>query len=455
MQPADFEAQMFGPQRDFFTAADRTKIARTSRRAGKSTVVAGKLLSGLQGRPGRHSLYLTLTRKNAKRILWPAAIALLQTLGVGFTYSLTELEIRLNAGGTLILGGVDTQEQVERWRGDKYQDAAVDECQSFPSDRLQSLREDVLRPALSDYRGDLLMTGTPGPVPAGYWYDLSNDQQQRYRVHHWTALDNPHIPHWAEELAEIRDENGWDENNPTYRREYLGEWVLDLDVLIYPFEDRNVVESLPLTTDGGAHVDPAQWRYVLVVDVGQVHATGFVVVAAHPAVSEDYIVHAEKMWGMTTDRMASRIIDLMTLFPGPVLMDTQGIGKRHADEVRDRYGLPIIAADKADKHSGIRLVRDRLRTSQIRALRGAADPLLHEWRTLIWNKDRNDHQREQEDHCADCAIYGIKYLRNYTTDHKSKGPEPQSAEWYRQQEDELWAAQERRMRHGRRRRSGR
>lgn len=430
----DFHAHLFEQQRRFVESRRRFKVGLTARRAGKTTAVAAGLLKYIDGKPGRVALYLTLTRKNAKRILWPAVLELLDRLGIGYTVNRTDLEIRLHGGGTLLIGGVDTQEQVERWRGYAYAAVAIDECQSFPSERLRSLIQDVVRPALADYRGPLFLTGTPGPVPAGYWYQLSGPES-RHDVHHWTGLDNPHLPDFADELAEIREENGWTEESPTYLREYLGIWVLDYESLVYRYDDaRNGVDALPTVTAKGAPIAPSQWRYVLTVDVGEVHATAFVVVAAHPAVPDDYVVHAEKMIDMATDRMAARIVELMEEFPGPVLMDTQGVGKKFADECRSRYGLPIEAADKADKFGGIRIVRDRQQSGRLKAIRGAADPLLDEWRMVVWNRQRNDHQREQEDHCSDAAIYGIKKLRNYTTDHLKPAPERGSKEWHEQQE---------------------
>jgi hypothetical protein len=441
----DWAGYMFQKQRDFVFGEDRMKVGLTSRRAGKSTSLAGGLLSSIDGKPGRVALYLTLTRMNAKRILWPTARALLHQLGVPYTVNLTDLEIRLNGGGTLLIGGVDTQEQVERWRGYAYQSAAVDECQSFPSHRLRSLIQDVLRPALADYRGPLFLTGTPGPVPAGYWYDLSGPHA-RQRVHTWTGLDNPHIPHFAEELAAIREENGWTETHPTYLREYMGQWTVDTESLVYPWNAlRNEEHRLPTRTQSNAVVDPHQWRFVTSVDVGQIHATAFVVVGAHPSLPEDYVVRAEVMRDMTTDRMADRIRELRLQYPGPVVMDTQGIGRRHADEVMSRFGIPIEAADKQDKSSGIRIVRDRLLTGHIKTLPGAL-PLVGEWETIVWNRERNDHERDQEDHCADACIYAVKRLRNYTDTHLRPQPKVGSREWSEQQEREMWERRRRSIR---------
>jgi hypothetical protein len=446
----DFLAQLFGPQVEYFGDPDRLTVLRAGRRGGKSHVVAAKLIDAVMHRPGAIALYLTITRKNARRILLPAIRKILRENKIPHRFNKTDLEFEFVGGGTLILGGIENDEEIEKWRGMAYVMVAVDECQSIPSDRLRELHHSVLRPALADYKGSLTFSGTPGPVPVGYWFELSGPESPR-SVRNWTMLDNPHMPDPEQELADIRAENGWTEESATYIREYLGQWVLDLDALVYPFEaTRNAVTALPRLTSKGAQIDPSKWRYVISVDVGEVHATAFVVVAAHPAVSEDFIVHAEKMTDMRTDRMATRIRQLRERYPGPVVMDTQGIGKKHADEVRSRYGIPVEAADKADKNSGIRIVRDRLLSGQIKVVEGAAEPLVSEWQIVVWNKTRTDHERDQEDHCCDAAIYAVKRLRNYTAGHLQPQPKPGTPEYAAAEEARLLEALKRR--HGRSRR---
>jgi hypothetical protein len=432
----DFASQCFGPQAEYVDDPARLLVLRAGRRGGKSHGVGAKLIKAVVNTPGAVALYLTITRKNARRILLPAIRKIIRDNNIPHRFNKTDLEFEFIGGGTLILGGIENDEEIEKWRGMAYVMVAVDECQSIPSDRLRTLHHSVLRPALADHKGCLTFSGTPGPVPVGYWYELSGPDSVR-PVRNWTMLDNPHMPDPAQELADIREENGWTEESPTYVREYLGLWLLDMDALVYPYEaSRNRVPELPTRTSSGAIVDPSQWRYVLSVDVGSVHATAFVVVAAHPALSEDYIVHAEKMLNMRTDLMAARIIELRKRYPGAVVMDTQGIGKKHADEIRSRYGIPVEAADKADKQSGILIVRDRLLSGQLKTV-GDLEPLTSEWQICIWNKTKTDHERDQEDHACDATIYAIKRLRNYTAGHLTPPPKPGSKEAIAAEEERL------------------
>jgi hypothetical protein len=447
----DWTSHLFDKQLEYYRDESRARAMRAGRRSGKSTVVGTKLLHSVHNRPGKYALYLSLTRKSAKRILWPVVMSILREKGVPFKANLTDLEIRIQDGGTLLLGGVDTQDQLERYRGLTYVEAAVDECGSFPSIRLKSLAQDVLRPALMDYRGCATYLGSPGYVPAGYWWELSG-ADPLVPVYHWTILDNPHIPHAAEELEETRREHGWDESNPTYIREYLGLWVEDLDALIYPYTDAlNHCEALPVKTSTGIPIDPSRWRYVIGVDVGVVEATAIVVFAAHPDLPEDYAVHAEKILDMRTDRLASRLHDLRVLFPGPIVCDTQGIGKSHADQLRDRYGLPIEAAVKHEKASAIRILRDRIRAGTVKLLAGVTDELRDEWRVVVWDEQRLNHKRDQDDHCSDAGLYAFRRLRNFRAEHLPKGPVEGSSEWYAQQAKLIEQRLQRRYRrtHGR------
>lgn len=440
----DFASHLFSQQRTCYYDTARQIPALAGRRAGKSTTVAARLLRRIYRRPNTWSLYLALTRMSAKRILLPAVRQVLRDLGIGYKINLTDLEVHLKGGGSLLLGGVDTQDQIERYRGMAYQEAAVDECGSFPSIRLKALSQDVLRAALMDHRGSLIFTGTPGYVPAGYWHEISGPGS-RMVVHHWTVLDNPHIPHAAQELAEVLEENGWTEDHPTFQREWMGRWVEDLGALVYPYdEEKNRALVLPTRTPNGIPIDPSRWRYTMGIDVGVVEASAIVVVASHPELPSDYGVHAEKILGMQTHQLAARIRELLKVFPGPVVCDTQGIGKGHADELASRYGLPIEAATKHEKASAIRILRDRILAGEVKLLAGATEELRDEWRVVVWDEQKLNHKRDQDDHCSDAFLYALRRHRNYRTSFRSTEPEVGSREYYQREEDRLIAGRVRR-----------
>jgi hypothetical protein len=434
----DFASHLFDRQRAYYHDPRRVIPVRAGRRAGKSTAVAPRLLRKIWRRPNTWSLYLALTRKSAKRILLPAVTQVLRERNIGFRVNLTDLEVHLNGGGALLLGGVDTQDQLERYRGLTYEEAAIDECGSFPSLRLKALVVDVLRPALMDHLGCLTMAGSPGYVPAGYWWEISGPHVDG--VHHWTCLDNPHLPHAAEEMEEVLRENGWTLESPTFLREWMGLWAEDLGALVYPYdEEKNRALALPTRTPSWIPIDPSRWRYTMGIDVGVVEASAIVVVASHPELPGDYGVHAEKILDMQTHQLAARVRELMARFPGPIVCDTQGIGKAHAEELCSRYGLPVEAATKHEKASAIRILRDRIIAGEVKLLAGSTEELRDEWRVVVWDEQRLNHKRDQDDHCSDAFLYAVRRHRNYRTSFRSQEPEVGSREYYQREEDRLIA----------------
>src|SRR5262245_24423698 len=89
-------------QRPFVEDASDFVVACCSRRAGKSTGGRRKLLRMAVGRPGSLSVYVTLTRTSAKRLMWEPLKADLWRLGIAYEANETELTITLPQNGSRI-----------------------------------------------------------------------------------------------------------------------------------------------------------------------------------------------------------------------------------------------------------------------------------------------------------------------------------------------------------------
>src|SRR5271165_7071974 len=72
----ELEDVCFGKQIDFILDKNKLKTAVCGRRAGKTHACAVYLLYTALSRAGSTSVYITLTRANAKRIIWPTLIEL-------------------------------------------------------------------------------------------------------------------------------------------------------------------------------------------------------------------------------------------------------------------------------------------------------------------------------------------------------------------------------------------
>jgi hypothetical protein len=197
--PSPFLVDMFPAQRAFFEDMAKRKAALCSRRAGKTFGVACWLYEGGRDCPKGLSVYICLSRNNARLILWATLIAINDkyNLNLWFRTMDNQLIVQLPNGHKIWLAGCKDSAEVEKFRGTKIRRAAIDEAASF-GEYLRGLVFDVLDPALLDYDGEICLIGTPGVIPAGLFYEITTgrgygqDAASKWATHSWTELDNPH-----------------------------------------------------------------------------------------------------------------------------------------------------------------------------------------------------------------------------------------------------------------------
>jgi hypothetical protein len=323
--PEPLEQQCAGHplQERFLADRSRVRVLVTSRRTGKTVVLCvDAARTAARVEPGTWVLYVTKTRKNAKAVAWPEIKRVLRESGHAYTANESDLTITISGGGSILLGGADKITEIEKYRGFNFALAIVDECGTYPSDLLESLRDEVLEPATIDTGGRMIFSGTPGPTLSGAWYEMSGPQASD--VHRGTLLDNPHLMRHlppeqrraaiVEFLAEVRERNGWTEESPTYVREWLGKWAQDDSVLVFPFEpERNGWTpaagplGLPSHSTTGVLLAVQDWRAVVALDAGYTDANGYAVLATHPHRREVFVLEAHKRRGQLIEAAAQEI----------------------------------------------------------------------------------------------------------------------------------------------------
>lgn len=423
---------LFAPQRAFVDDRSKRKAALCGRRAGKTEGLVGWLLDGCYETPGETSVYVSLSQKHARRILWNTLKRVTRRIGLGMDYNEQSLIATLPNESRIWVTGCPDQSQCEDLRGDRYKRVAVDEAQSFPS-WLEYLVNDVIDPALMDLDGELALSGSPGLTPAGFFYDVT-DGEQAWPTHRWTCLDNPHVP-GAKYLARKLKENRWEEDHPTYQREYLGRWVRDDEAIVYPYDARrNAYTELP----------EGVYTRVLTIDLGfKPDGCGFVIGASRRGFPDWY---AEKAWReheLVPQRLSARIAQIRHEWAARgkpihrIAVDEGALGKMIAEGLRFD-GLPVIAAKKRDKVGNIHLLRGGLLAGTVHVHPFECRDLIEEWQLLPWNEDRDDHEQSYVDDCSDSTLY------NYTEHRLLYTPEeePDAADSPKAQEAERKALYE-------------
>lgn len=405
---------LFPKQRALVADPARFKAALCTRRAGKSVGIGTALLQAAMKNPGELALYIALTLKSAKNIIWREIPIIAERMGIKVKPKEFENAFVLPEykDSRIMLMGADQTNWKERLRGVKLARAVIDEAGAFRSD-LQPLVDDVITPTLMDLDGDLIMVGTPGPIPNGYFYEVTELGKYGYSTHRWSVLDNPFLPKAREFIEETKQRNGWSDDNPTYRREWCGEWVQDSDALVYKFKrERNIYYELPRERE---------WIRVMGVDFGFHDATAFVVLAYSPYDNRVFVEHASEESGLIPSEIAYRIISISHKFnPTRVVCDTGGLGKSITEELRVRHGIPTEAAEKTDKLAWIALMNGAFHESQI-MIHDSLKSMADQYERLTKKEDGSGLENpEMPNHLADAALYAWRYCYPY---HPKQRPE--------------------------------
>ena len=206
-------------QKVFLDSPKKKKLARCSRRAGKTHLAAVGLISAAVTNDNILVPYITLSIKNARRIVWATLREIERQFAFGMEFLENSLTVRFQNGSQIIMGGCQDANEIEKFRGPKYALAVIDEAQSIKSQTLATLIDDILEPASLDLDGSIWMFGTPAASAAGFFYDADQLKKSPWEQHAWTLLENPHLPGATEWLERKKQENLWAESDATFRRE--------------------------------------------------------------------------------------------------------------------------------------------------------------------------------------------------------------------------------------------
>lgn len=356
------ERFLFDEQHAFVTDPQPFRTAVCSRRAGKTISCAADLINTCLKHPDVVNLYITLSRNNAKKIIWPELEKINQSFRLQGKLNQSELSIKFPNGSIIYCSGAGDKSEIEKFRGLPLKLCYIDEAQSF-ADFLRSLTDDVLGPALIDHAGTLNLIGTPGPVPAGYFHECAV-RSSTWSHHAWTFWNNPHIAIKSgfthKELFQRElTRRGVSSEDPSIQREWFGKWVLDSESLLIRYDEkRNDYQELP----------QAQWNYILGIDLGYDDADALAVLAWSESMAETYLVYESVVHKQTLSELVEEIQRVQSRFEvSKMVIDQGGLGKKIAEEIRRRHSIPVQPADKARKMENVALLNDALRSSRFKA----------------------------------------------------------------------------------------
>ncbi len=416
---------LFPKQRKFIEDTAKEKVAVCGRRAGKSTGgIAGILIDALKN-PGASYLYAGLTRKSAKRVGWKTLKAQNRRFNLQAAFHETDLIATLPNGAELCFIGLDDADAAEALRGEKFRIILLDEAASYGTN-LKYVVEEVLTPMLMDANGALWWMGTPSAACAGPFF--AADHNPEISSHYWTVLDNPFIPNAAQWLESYRKKMGWSIDNAIYLREYMGKWINDSTSLVYHYDADKC---------RGEMFKDHTWNYILGVDLGYDDATAIVVVAYSDSSPNLYVVDEFKRSRMLPTDVAYKLKEYQSLYsPVATVVDTGGLGKAIAEEMKARHGIALRPAEKKNKREYIELINSDLFEGRIK-FTSSVPHTKAEISILQWDEAKRHEDSRFDNHLCDALLYAWRESGHWGFQRTKPETKPFTDAWAAQHERDL------------------
>lgn len=429
-KPIDLDP-LFPKQNAFVMDPSRYIDAQCSRRAGKTNGLAIRFFKTLEKYPGCQCVYLALTYESAVDIMTPVLKELNEKFDIGCTF--IEGVMKHPNGSKLKILGADMKNFVKRLKGRKHPGIGLDEAQDFGS-HLQSLIDDVLTPCIADYEdGWLAVTGTPGPVPQGYFFDITQNKKYGYSHHEWTLLENPYMPDPGAFIEDVKSKREWTDDHPTLLREWRNRWVMDVESLWVRYKASvNHYTELP----------PDKYTYALGIDIGFNDADALAVIAWSESSPTTYLVEEviTKKQGLTG--LVDQVQELRKRYDfAKMVIDEGGLGKKLAEEMRRRHAIPVHPADKSRKQESIEFLNDALRLGKFKAKSTSQFALDSYLVQIDWDKSTPNKiviKKKPHSDIIDSVLYAFKESPAFAYTAPVVGPKYGTKEWADAQQDSMW-----------------
>jgi len=189
---------------------------------------------------------------------------------------------------------------------------------------------------------------------------------------------------------------------------------------------------------------------VLGIDLGFNDPTAFVVIAYSLDLRQAFVVESYKESGLIPSAVAAHVESLLEAYPFTrIVADTGGFGKGYAEEMKKRFSLPIVAAQKSNKHGYIELINGDLRTGSLMISEQANGELLEEMHLLQWDLDRMERgqmvmdRRRFQNHLCDALLYAWRECGHHIGEFQDDDYHPPGSDGFyraearRMEEEEL------------------
>lgn len=474
---------LFPRQRGVLEDPSTRKAALCPRRAGKTWTAISAAFDTCLRQDYAHVVICMLTLKQAKQIYWKHMERFARHFGLDLAWHLHDMTIRFKNGSQITLVGCESVQHIEKLRGDSYDLAIVDECKSFNPSILSELLNDVLDPALADRDGTMLLIGTPGDILSGpfYWatapyYEITDEDGNKrpfsrtfvnpepfwndrpeddyyWSKHTWTKKDNTYLPKLWQQALRTKKLNKWADDNPTWRRESLGEWVPSTGSYVYKYAEmasgtnETMVNWYPDKSRAATWglPDGHDWRFICGLDLGYEDDYAIVVAAYSNTDGSLYHVYDWKENHKDVFHIAEQVARVLKMFGSfdAMVADAGALGELVVETLNSRWGFYFEKADKKEKFDHIELMNAEFMAGRVKVIPKSG--LDFELRNLQYLLEENDDKAllartnklkvnpAQPNHLSDAFLYLWRYTFHHWSTPRVDAPEHGSFEYVQQQ----------------------
>ncbi len=368
----------------------RFRVVRAGRRFGKS-IEASEEIKGKAYRInpfngcGSRIAYIAPTYQQARDIMWGILKEELRPIAIKINESRLEIEVRnLNGSSSFII--LRGWESIDTLRGQSFDFIVIDEIAMMRNFWVNY--EEVIRPTLSDRKGEILFISTPKGF--NHFYDLSNKEltDKNFKSFHFTTYDNPFID--REEIEDAKREM----TPERFSQEYMAEFTKQ-EGLVYKEFNR------------GIHIykeDPNNIKEtILGIDFGFTNPSCILKILVD---REDNFWVSEEWYhrGRTTDEIGDVAISYKSnkVYPDPAEPDRIAELKKRGLNIRD-VSKDIIA--------GIDKVRELLKNGRLHIHESCLN-VIGELESYVYPEENHDKNQEEKpikanDHSLDALRYAL------------------------------------------------
>lgn len=374
-------------QNEIAESTHRYRVVNCGRRFGKTTLAIEEIKGKALSKPSRIA-YIAPTYQQARDIAWEMLKHELNPIILNVNESRLELKVRTldNKESLIVLRG---WEAVETLRGQRFDFLIIDEVASMRN--FWTGWQEVLRPTLTDTKGEALFISTPKGFNHFYTLYEKEKQDTDYKSFHFTSYDNPFID--KSEIDKARQE--LEENQ--FAQEYMADFR-KVEGLVYNVPNELIIPPVDITLKTEDRIVGVDWGY----------RNPAAIVVLYLKDREWTIADEWKLSGRTTAEIIQVLKNKMSehrvtnAYPDPAEPD-------RLEECR-RAGISVMEANK-DIQAGVSMIQNLIKEKRLKVCSNCIYTIeefnTYQYPEGVDGKPFKDVPEKLNDHLMDALRYAI------------------------------------------------